>query len=83
MALIWALQNAKKSAPDFRTRAKLDSQLVQITDLLHELILDLLHPVAADHASDPGDVRVDPRGLGEESLDVDLLVDLLLQRPFS
>ena len=24
-------------------------QLVQVTDLLHKLILDLLHPITADH----------------------------------
>src|SRR6516164_8276560 len=57
-------------------------QLVQVTDLLHELILDLLHPIAADHAGDLGHVRVDPWCPGEESLEVDLLVDLLLQRLF-
>ena len=44
------------------------------------MVLDLLHPIAADHASNLGDVRVDPWRPGEESLEVDLLVDLLLQR---
>src|SRR5262245_41511595 len=57
-------------------------QLVQVTDLLHELILDLLHPIAADHAGNLGDVGVDPWCPGEECLEVDLLVDLLLQRLF-
>src|SRR5215831_4134561 len=57
-------------------------QLVQVTDLLHELILDLLHPIAADHAGNLGDVGVDAWCSGEESLEVDLLVYLLLQRLF-
>src|SRR5215468_5695082 len=57
-------------------------QLVQVTDLLHELILNLLHPIAADHAGNLGDVGVNPWCPGEESLEVDLLVDLLLQRLF-
>src|SRR5512138_988236 len=52
-------------------------QLVQVADLLHELILDVLHPVAADHAGNLGGVRVDPWRPGEESLEIDLLVDLL------
>ena len=57
-------------------------QLVQVTDLLHEPILDLLHPITADHAGDLRDVRVDEWRAGEESLEVDLFVDLLLQRLF-
>src|SRR5690349_3555084 len=57
-------------------------QFVQVTDLLHELILDLFHPVTADHAGNLGDVRVDPWRPGEESFEVDLFVDLLLQRLF-
>src|SRR5690242_2651802 len=42
-------------------------QLVQVTDLLHELILDLLHPITADHAGNLGGVRVDPWCPAEES----------------
>jgi hypothetical protein len=57
-------------------------QLVQVPDLLHELILDFLHPITADRAGNLGDVRVDPWCPGEESLEVDLLFDLLLQRLF-
>lgn len=36
----------------------------------------LPHPIAADHAGNLGDVRVDPWRPGEESLEVNLLVDL-------
>src|SRR4029434_3653325 len=45
-------------------------------------ILDLLHAITADHAGNLGDVRVDPWCPGEESLEVHLFVDLLLQRRF-
>jgi hypothetical protein len=54
-------------------------QFVQVADLLHERILDLLHPIAIDRAGDLGRVRVDPWRLGEERLEVDVLVDPLLQ----
>src|SRR5262249_40884833 len=57
-------------------------QLVQVTNLLHELILDVFYPIAADHAGDLRDVRVDSWCPGEESFEVDPLVDLLLQRLF-
>src|SRR5262249_4055604 len=50
--------------------------------LLHELIVDLLHPIDADDAGDLGHVRVDPWRLAEERLEVDVLLDLLLQRWF-
>lgn len=45
----------------------------------HEIVLDVLHANAADEASDLGDVRVDPRCAREESLEIYLLVDLMLQ----
>src|SRR5262249_26298262 len=45
-------------------------QLVQITDLLHELILDLLHAITADHAGNLGDVGVDAWCPCEESLKI-------------
>src|SRR5690348_16089588 len=57
-------------------------QLVQIADLLHELTFDILHPITADHPGDLEYVRVDAWRLGEESLEVDFVLDLLLERLF-
>lgn len=56
-------------------------QLVQKPDLLSEWILNLLHPIAADHTSDEMGIGVEC-GLRKELLERRLALYLLLQRPF-
>jgi hypothetical protein len=57
-------------------------ELVEVANVSHEVILDVLHANAADEARDLGDVRVDPWGAREESFEIYLFVDLILQRLF-
>ena len=59
---------------------QLVDQLVQISDLPHQRILDLLDPDAADDAGDLADVRMKRRRFGEEGLEVRLAFDLLGER---
>jgi hypothetical protein len=54
-------------------------ELVEITDLLHELIFDFFDAVAADQAGDLGDVRVDLGCLSEEGFEVDFVQQELLE----
>ena len=57
-------------------------QLVQVTDLLHQRVCDLLHPAAADHPRDLYAPGIHPGCLTEESFKVDAFVDLLLEGLF-
>ena len=60
--------------------ANSSTKLVQVRNLLPELILYLFHPIAANHSSDFGSVRVDRWCLREEGLEVHPVRDLLLER---
>src|SRR6185369_7621436 len=51
-------------------------EFVEIANFLHERVLNFLHANAAHHALDKGDIWVDLRCLGEESLEVGLRFDL-------
>ena len=53
--------------------AKFINQFVEVTNLLHELIFDLLDSIATDHTGDLEDVRIYPRRLGKEGLEVDFV----------
>ena len=54
---------------------QLVDQLVHPADPLHHRVLDVLDPHSADHARDECRVRVHPRGVVEEGLQVDLVGD--------
>ena len=58
---------------------ELVDQLVQVADLPHQRVFDVLDPDAAHHARDQRAVRMQGRGLGKKGRDVDLPLDLLLQ----
>src|SRR5690606_28672478 len=58
---------------------ELVDQLVEVADLAHERIFDLLHAHATDHAFDELARRVKLRGLVEEQLEILLLLQLALQ----
>ena len=55
---------------------KLVNELVEVADLLHERVPDLLYADAADHAGDELPRRIQRRSLGEEPLEVRALLQL-------
>src|SRR3954469_11086949 len=55
---------------------KLVDELVEVADLLHERVLDLLYADAADHAGDELTRRIQRWSLGEERLEVRALLQL-------
>lgn len=55
---------------------KLVNELVEVADLLHERVADLLYADAADHAGDELPRRIQRRSLGEEPLEVRALLQL-------
>src|SRR5690606_18709666 len=54
-------------------------ELVEIADLPHQRVLDLLHPDAAHHALDQGRIRVEFRRFGEEGFEIVVRSDLRAQ----
>jgi hypothetical protein len=58
---------------------ELVDQQVEVADLLHERILDLLYPHPADDPRDERDVRVESR-IDEEVLESGVLCHMMLQR---
>src|SRR5690606_19719305 len=54
-------------------------QLVQVTDLLHQRLLDVLHPNSADQPLDQAGMRIQRGRLVEEGLEVVAGFDLLLK----
>ena len=63
----------------FLTPGQLIHQLVEVTYLLHQRILDFFNTVAADHTSDLGHIRIHSWCFRKESLEVDLIVEYVLQ----
>jgi hypothetical protein len=68
-----------KSFPVFPPRQLVD-QLVEIADLPHHRLLDILHPHPADHPRDRAPRRVHPRRPGEEGLEIRARFQLGRQR---
>ena len=60
---------------------QLVDELVEVADLAHQRLLDVLDPLAADQALDFVTRGIEPGSLGEERLEVGRLSDLGLQ-PF-
>src|SRR3989344_4766276 len=58
---------------------QLVDQFIEVPHLAHERVLDLLDPIAADHAGDQEAVRVHRRRLGEKGLEVCPVGQQLLQ----
>ena len=54
-------------------------EFVHVADLLHQGVLDVLDADAADDAFDQGSLGIHGGGVGEEGLEVDLVLDLLLE----
>src|SRR3569832_794114 len=59
---------------------QLVDELVEVPDLPHQRILDLLDPYTTDDAGDLADVRMQRRGFGEEGLEVRFALDLFDER---
>jgi hypothetical protein len=68
-----------KDALHLLSLGQLVHELVEVTDLLHQWVIDLFDAHAADDASDQLDVRVQLGSFGEERLEIDLRVDRVLE----